>query len=65
MTGNWQMGPNWNLRLGYQAIFVNGVALGPQNFQTNNSLMRTGPGQLNDTGEVIYHGPVLGVMWTR
>jgi len=65
LTGNWQMGPNWNLRLGYQAIFVNGVALGPQNFQTNNSLMRTGPGQLNDTGEVIYHGPVLGVMWTR
>ncbi|MGI8978963.1 MAG: BBP7 family outer membrane beta-barrel protein [Pirellulaceae bacterium] len=65
LTGNWQMGPNWNLRFGYQAIFINGVALGPQNFQTNNALLQTGPGQLDDTGEVIYHGPVLGVMWTR
>jgi len=65
LTANWQMGPNWNLRIGYQAIFINGLALGPQNFQTNNALLRAGPGQLDDTGEAIYHGPVLGVMWTR
>ena len=65
VTGNWQMGPNWSLRLGYQAIFINGVALGPQNFQTNNSLLQTGPGQLDDSGEAIYHGPLLGVAWTR
>lgn len=65
VIGNWQMAANWNLRVGYQAIFVNGLALGPQNFQTNNSLLQTGPGQLDDTGEAIYHGPVLGVMWTR
>lgn len=65
LTANMQVAANWSVRLGYQAIFVNGLALGPQNFQTNNSLLRTGPGQLDDTGEVIYHGPVLGVMWTR
>ena len=65
VTANMQVAANWNVRLGYQAIFANGLALGPQNFQTNNALLRTGPGQLDDTGEVIYHGPVLGVMWTR
>jgi hypothetical protein len=65
LTGNWQMGANWSLRFGYQAVFLNGVALGPQNLQTNNALLRTGPGQLDDTGEAIYHGPILGVMWTR
>jgi Putative beta barrel porin-7 (BBP7) len=65
VSANWQMAPNWSLRLGYQAIFINGLALGPQNFQTNNSLLRTGPGQLDDSGEAIYHGPVLGVAWTR
>ncbi len=65
LTANWQMAPNWSLRLGYQAIFINGLALAPQNLQTNNSLLRTGPGQLDDAGEAIYHGPVLGVMWTR
>lgn len=65
LTGNWQMAPNLSLRFGYQAIFLNGIALGPQNFQTNNSLLRTGPGQLDDSGEAIYHGPVLGLMWMR
>jgi hypothetical protein len=65
VVANWQLAPNWNLRLGYQAIFLTGVALGPQNFQTNNALLRTGPGQLDDTGEAVYHGPVLGVQWTR
>jgi hypothetical protein len=65
LTGNWQLAPNWSIRAGYQAIFVNGTALAPQNFQANNSLLRTGPTQLDHSGETIYHGPVLGVAWTR
>lgn len=65
LTGNWQLAPNWSMRAGYQAIFINGTALGPQNFQANNSLLRTGPTQLDHSGETIYHGPVLGVAWTR
>lgn len=65
LTGNWQLAPNWNLRAGYQAIFVTGMAVGPQNFQTNNSLLRSGPGQLDHSIDTIYHGPVLGIAWTR
>ena len=65
VTGNIQVAANWTVRFGYQAIFVNGMALAPQNFQTNNALLRSGPGQLDDSGEAIYHGPILGVMWTR
>ncbi len=65
LTGNFQFRPNWTLRAGYQAIFVDGLALGPNNLQRNNTLLTAGPGQLIDDGRAVYHGPVLGLMWTR
>lgn len=66
VTANWQLSPAWSIRAGYQAIFVNGVALASENLRTNAPLLpEGGPGQLNDRGEVAFHGPVLGVMWAR
>lgn len=66
LTANWQMTPSWSIRAGYQAIFVNGVAVGPDNLASNAALLNAGqPAQLDDRGEVVYHGPVLGVMWAR
>jgi hypothetical protein len=64
LTANWQMTPSWSIRAGYQALFVTGVALGPENLRTNAALL-PGGGELDDRGEVVYHGPVLGIMWAR
>ena len=65
VVGCWQMTPSMVFRIGYQALFVNGLALGMDNAQTDNFLLRNGPGQLDDSGEVAYHGPVIGFTWAR
>ena len=62
---NIQFQPGLVLRLGYQAIFLNGVALSADNIQRDNNQLRLGPGQLIDNGEVVYHGPFVGLMWNR
>jgi hypothetical protein len=59
------MTPNLVFNLGYQATFVQGVAIAYENLQTDNTLLRTGPGVLNDSGNLVYHGPVIGLMWVR
>jgi len=62
---NIQFHPGLVLRLGYQALFLNGVALTADNIERDNNLLRLGPGQLDDRGEVVYHGPFVGLMWNR
>jgi hypothetical protein len=62
---NIQFHPGLVLRLGYQAIFLNGVALAADNIQSDNNQLRLGPGELDDAGEVVYHGPFIGLMWNR
>jgi hypothetical protein len=65
LTYNIQFTPGLVLRLGYQAVFLNGVALSADNIQRDNNLLQNGPAQLNDSGEVVYHGPIVGLMWNR
>lgn len=66
LTANWQMTPSWSIRAGYQAIFVHGIAISADNLASNADLFVAGdPIDLNDRGEMVYHGPVLGVMWAR
>jgi hypothetical protein len=62
LTGNWQMTPNWSLRAGYQAIFINGVSLAQD--QLASTLFNNAVGPLNDSGKVAYHGPLLGLRAT-
>lgn len=64
LTGNYQMTRNVTIRGGYQALFLDGVALGKDNWQPHLTLPATTAGQLN-TGGTIYHGPTLGVIWAR
>ena len=64
LTVNMQFRPNLTLRAGYQAIFVNGLALGPQNLPNNYLMLSNGIGQLHDNGNAVYHGPVLGLVGT-
>jgi hypothetical protein len=57
---NWQMTPSITLRIGYQAIFMDGVAVAQE--QIRSPLINVTPGPFNDQGHVAIHGPILGVM---
>jgi putative beta barrel porin BBP7 len=51
-------------RIGYQALWVDGLALASQNFERNISLLTLGPAQLVHDGNLVYHGPFAGLMWS-
>jgi hypothetical protein len=61
LVGNWQVTPWLVARLGYQALFVNGVALAPHNIETNTVLRTLGPVQIDDSDNIVFHGPVIGI----
>jgi hypothetical protein len=65
LVGNWQMTPSLTFRIGYQAIFINGLALGNDNLVNNADLYGTNEARLDDSGELAYHGPTIGIMWIR
>ncbi len=50
-------------RVGYNAYWLSGVALASQNLETNIDLLSLGPPQLNDDGDVVYHGPSIGLVY--
>ena len=65
VIGNFQLLPRLTLRAGYQAMFTTGMATAVGNFQTDLDVVRFGPSTINTRDEVIYHGPVAGIMWER
>ena len=60
VVANWQMTPWLTFRAGYQAIFINGVALAQD--QVRSPLINNAPGPFDDSGRVAYHGPIIGLM---
>jgi hypothetical protein len=51
-------------RLGYQAMWLDGVALASENFDPDVVLINhAGVARLVSRGDVVYHGPRLGVTW--
>lgn len=65
VIGNFQLLPRLTLRAGYQAMFTTGMATAVGNFQSDLDVVRFGPSTINTRDEVIYHGPVAGIMWER
>lgn len=65
VIGNFQLLPRLTLRAGYQAMFTTGLATAVGNFQTDLDIVRFGPSTINTRDDVIYHGPVAGIMWER
>lgn len=65
LIGNYQLLPRLTLRGGYQATFLESVATGVSNFPTDLDIVRFGPPSIDTRDNVIYHGPVIGVMWER
>ena len=56
--------PNTVGRIGYQAMWVEGLALGSENFERDLQSLTLGPGALVHDGNLVYHGPFVGLMTT-
>jgi hypothetical protein len=75
LTATYRINYNWTARAGYQFLFVDGVALATENFNTtppvgvlnpiNPSPFGTRVPTINDNGNVFYHGWTAGLefMW--
>lgn len=62
---NYQIAPAWTFQLGYNAIWLNGVALASENFLVDVNTLVSGPGALDASGRVVYHGPTIGMVLAR
>lgn len=47
--------------IGYRALWITGLALAAENLQTDPEILTLGPPQLVDDGELVYHGPHVGI----
>lgn len=63
LTGTWMVTPCLAVCGGYQALWVDGLALASENFSDDIDILMLGPATLVDTGKVVYHGPHLGATW--
>jgi len=63
LTGTWMVTPCFAICGGYQALWVDGLALASENLSDDINVLMLGPATLVDTGKVVYHGPHLGATW--
>lgn len=71
LMANWRINQQWTFRGGYQFLYVTGVALAPENFNSTPPFLVpafANPPRtpfLDQTGDVFYHGFTAGVeyMW--
>lgn len=69
MLATYRISPQWTIRGGYQLLFVDGVALASENFNTAPPAVFFPPttrvALVNDNGNVFYHGWNMGLefMW--
>ncbi len=60
----YRINPNCTIRAGYSALYLDGVALAPDNFNTSNPFNTARTVQeLDDDGHVFYHGGFMGFEW--
>jgi hypothetical protein len=64
-TLNIQFAPSFTFRVGYNAIFLWDVAVAAENFNTDVNMLLWGPADVNHGGNLVYHGPSVGFIWTR
>jgi hypothetical protein len=61
----WKFNPAIVGRVGYQALIMNGLALGSENFAENAPTIPAGDfSGFSDSGDLIFHGPFTGVTFT-
>ena len=61
----WRLNENWTVRSGYTAMFIDGVALAPENFNTSEPFTAARTPSITDDGYIFLHGYTAGVeyMW--
>lgn len=62
---NYQMTRSITIRAGYQSLWVTGLALADENAAQPLSNLSLGGPLLEHDGQITYHGPNLGLIWTR
>ena len=63
LTLTCQINPRLSARVGYQALWIDGLALASENFNSDVDVLTLGPATLASGGKVAYHGPHLGLTW--
>ena len=62
---NYQFAPSWTFYAGYNAMWVTGLALATENFSNTVPFLTSGPTEVSHAGEVVYHGPNIGLVFTH
>jgi hypothetical protein len=60
----WKLNRHFMTRIGYQAIWVNNLALATRNFSEPADILLSGfygPPQIDTIGRAVYHGPHIGL----
>ena len=60
----YEFSPRMMVYAGYQAVWVDGLALASENVPTDQTSLMIGPGQLDHDGNLVYHGPHIGSVLT-
>lgn len=60
----YQITSNLAIRAGYQMVWVDGLAVAVEQFNTNLAELTQGPAKVNDNGTLVYHGPHMGLILT-
>jgi hypothetical protein len=61
---NWKLNQNLTLRIGYEVLYIDGVALASQQFSSNPPFVQPVPATtLRDDGDVLYTGFSAGFEW--
>ncbi len=65
VTLTYQFSPSLTSHIGYRAIWIDNLAMASNNFQSDAALLMSGPAVMDDTGNIAYHGPHVGLtlMW--
>ena len=62
VTAVYRWSLHFTTQIGYRALWMQDLALAPDNLNTNIDILTLGPAQLNHTSSTLYHGPYAGVV---
>ena len=62
---NYQFAPSWTFFAGYNALWVTGLAIAAENYDNSIPVLTSGVAAIDHSGEVVYHGPNIGLVFTH